>query len=180
MAILAHIPLPQDEFIRAIELILNSTFFTFDNTIYRQTFGSPMGSPLSPVIADLILCDLEERALEQIPFPIPIYYRYVDDILIAAPRDSFNEILSTFNSFHERLQFTLDLNEEKNCVNFLDVTIISQDNHLKFDWYYKPTYSGRYLHFTSQHPVCHKRGVVYSLIDRMFLLSQDLRSMKKI
>jgi len=51
----ANTPIPQDEFLCAIRFILNSTFFTFNHTTYKQIFGTPMGSPLSPIISDLIL-----------------------------------------------------------------------------------------------------------------------------
>jgi len=53
--------IPKNDFIGAIELILSSTYFTFNKKIYRQTFGTPMGSPLSPIIANLVLQDLEEK-----------------------------------------------------------------------------------------------------------------------
>jgi len=75
----------KEEFIEAIKLILLSTYFIFNNEIYRQTFGSPMGSPLSPIIANLVLQDLEDKALERINCCIPFYFRYVDDILLSAP-----------------------------------------------------------------------------------------------
>jgi len=55
--------IPKDEFIIALQLIFDSTFFTFNNKLYRQKLGIPMSSPLSP-IADLVLQDLEKRALE--------------------------------------------------------------------------------------------------------------------
>ncbi|XP_011858350.1 PREDICTED: uncharacterized protein LOC105555909, partial [Vollenhovia emeryi] len=45
--------IPHMEFIKVLKFILESTYFTFDNTIYRQTFGCPMGSPLSPIIAEI-------------------------------------------------------------------------------------------------------------------------------
>ena len=45
--------------------------FTFDKRIYKQEFGTPMGSPLSPIIADLIMKDLERFGHE-----VPFYYRY--------------------------------------------------------------------------------------------------------
>lgn len=54
----------KDEFLGAIELILYSTYFTFNRLIYKQNFGTPMGSPLSPVIADLVMQDLETKAGE--------------------------------------------------------------------------------------------------------------------
>ncbi|KYN17971.1 DNA repair and recombination protein pif1, mitochondrial [Trachymyrmex cornetzi] len=45
--------IPKTEFLKAITFILDSTFFSFDNVIYRQNFGTPMGSPLSPIVHDL-------------------------------------------------------------------------------------------------------------------------------
>jgi len=35
----------KNEFIAAINFVLSSTYFTFSNKIYKQTFGIPMGSP---------------------------------------------------------------------------------------------------------------------------------------
>jgi len=46
----------KDEFLSAINFVLTSTYFTFNSKVYKQTFGSPMGSPLSPIIADILLC----------------------------------------------------------------------------------------------------------------------------
>jgi len=78
--------IPKSEFLNAIKIILDSTFFKFNNKIYKQNFGTPMDSPLSPVIADIVMQDLEKRALEGFINEIPFYYRYVDDILTAVPR----------------------------------------------------------------------------------------------
>jgi len=39
--------------------MLDSTYFVFDNQFYKQTFGTPMGSSLSPIVANLIMMDLE-------------------------------------------------------------------------------------------------------------------------
>jgi len=65
---------------------LFSTFFTFNSKIYKQIFGTPMGSPLSLIIAD-VLQDLEKKALNKINVNILFYYRYVDDVILAAPSD---------------------------------------------------------------------------------------------
>jgi len=46
-----------------------------------------MESPLSPIIADLLLQDLEEKALNSIGLQLPIYYRYINDIIFAAPEN---------------------------------------------------------------------------------------------
>jgi len=41
----------------------NSTSFSFNRIIYKQVFGTPMGSPLSPIISDLVLQDLKQLAI---------------------------------------------------------------------------------------------------------------------
>ncbi|XP_072745804.1 uncharacterized protein [Anoplolepis gracilipes] len=47
------------QFIHVVELILDSTSFSFNGQFYEQIFGSPMGSSLSPILADIVMDDLE-------------------------------------------------------------------------------------------------------------------------
>lgn len=128
-----------------------------------------MGSPLSP-IADIVLQNLKEKALTLIPFQILFYFRYVDDIILTSPVEFADQILHIFNSFHPRLQFTVELAEDKRLY-FLDVVLHINDDVFEFNWYHKPTFSGRYLNFASHHSLCQKIGTIYSLVDRAFLLS---------
>jgi len=37
-------------------------------------------------------------------------------------------------------------------LNFLDITLIINNNKIEFDWYHKLTFSGRYLNFLSHYP----------------------------
>lgn len=129
-----------------------------------------MGSPLSPIIADITFQDLENRAVAALPLTLPFYIRYVDDVALAAPPAMFHMIVNTFNSYHPRLQFTIEERDD-NRLNFLDVTIISNNGFIYFNWFQKPTFSGRYLHFESRHPLCHKRGIVIGLTDKVLRLS---------
>ncbi|XP_071653246.1 uncharacterized protein [Temnothorax longispinosus] len=162
--------IPKAEFFIAVRLVLNSTFFIFNGKIYRQTFGVPMGSPLSPMAADIVLQDLETIALATLKYIPPFYKRYIDDITLAAPLAFLQHTLDVFNSFHPRLKFTIEIGEN-DTLNFLEITMILNNNRLTFDWFHKPTFSGRYLNFFSQHPACQKRGTAIGLIDRAFLLS---------
>jgi len=161
--------IPYNEFITGLKMILESTYFLFDNQIFKQNFGTPMGSSLSPIIADLVMRDLEERSLRTLGFEVPFYARYVDDIVMAVPPRKVDEVLRNFNIFHDRLQFTLEVGGDK--LNFLNVTIIKNNNRIMYNWYHKPTFSGRYLNFLSQHPLSQKRGTVMGLVDRVFFLA---------
>jgi len=64
-----------------------------------------MSSPLSPIVADLVLQNLESHTLDKLLF-ISFYIRYVDDIALAAPCTLFDELLDTF---HSRLKFTMEV-----------------------------------------------------------------------
>jgi len=124
-----------------------------------------MGSPLSPVIADVVMRDLESECLNRINCQPTFYYRYVDDIAMAIPSDSTDTILRSFNSYHERLNFTIEY-EESRSLSFLDLLLTLSDNTIHIDLYHKQTFSGRFLFFYSSHPLCHKVGIIYSLTDR--------------
>jgi len=138
-----------------------------------------MGSPLSPIIADVVMQDLETTCLDSINCQLTFYYRYVDDIVMAAPRDKIYLIFKTFNDYHNRLKFTIEF-EKNRSLSFLDLRLIISDNLIHIDWFHKKTFSGRFLSFHSSHPLCHKIGMIYGLIDRAFLLSHPMFHQKNI
>jgi len=165
--------IPLQKFISGINLIINSTFFVFNNKTYKQIFSTPMGSPLSPIIVDLVMQDIEREAMNRLSFTTPIYYRYVDDILLAVPRTEINNTVTIFNSLHDRMHFTLE-RSINNKINFLNVTIeLTTDFNLIFNLCFKSTFSGRYLNFQSNHPLIHKRGIIFGLVDKVFKLSNS-------
>lgn len=43
------------------------------------------------------------------------------------------------------------------------MSIEVNNNIIEFDWYTKPTFSGRVLNFFSRHSNYHKRGIIYGL-----------------
>jgi len=129
-----------------------------------------MGSPLSPVIA-IILQDLEMKALKIFGIEIPFYYKYVDNIAMAVPHTQLSRLLDIFNSFHLRIQFIIEIGGDK--LNFLDVTIINNNNIIEFDWYQKPTFSGSYINFRFLHISTKKKGSIMSITDRTIFLSHQ-------
>lgn len=64
-----------------------------------------MGLPLFPIIADILMQDLEDLALNSISVNIPIYYRYTSDIVLTVLSDKVNNVLNIFNNLqnHNRI-----------------------------------------------------------------------------
>lgn len=87
--------------------------------------------------------------LEKLSIPLPFYFRYVDDIAMTISSTIVNDILINFNSFHPKLQFTIEIGND--TLNFLDVTISEKGNGIVFNWFHQPTFSERYLNYLSQH-----------------------------
>ncbi|KYN11463.1 hypothetical protein ALC57_16381 [Trachymyrmex cornetzi] len=96
-----------------------------------------------------------------------------------APKDKISKILKVFNEQHNRLKFTTE-HEENHRLNFLDLSVINKDNKIILDWFHKKTFSGRYLSYFSNHPTCHKIGMIFSLVDRTILLCNPIFFKKNI
>jgi len=105
--------------------------------------------------------DLEEKTIHNFDLQLPLYFRYIDDIILLASSNEVDNILNTFNKIHDRLQFTLEL-ENKGSLNFLDLSLIVSGDTLVLDWYRKDTYSGRYLLYYSGHSLCHQNFWILS------------------
>lgn len=167
-----HTLLPKCEFIKALTICLKNNYCQFNDKFYQQIKGLPMGSPLSPTIANLVLERLEEDVLKTCDFPVLLYKRYVDDIFCVIPKDSTNSIITKFNNWHNDIQFTIEI-EKNNMLAFLDMKIERPEKggKLILHWYTKPTWSGRYMHFHSNMPMPFKQNVARNLIDRAIALS---------
>ena len=50
-----------------LEFCLTSTYFTYQGKFYEQTDGTAMSSPISPIVANLFMEDLEIKALATSP-----------------------------------------------------------------------------------------------------------------
>ena len=60
-------------------ICLRTTYFMYQQQFYEQTDGAAMGSPVSPVVANIFMEYIEEAALHSPPSPVRFWRRYVDD-----------------------------------------------------------------------------------------------------
>ena len=59
--------LAPDDIVELLNFVLTTTYFVFRGQVYQQKFGTAMGSPVSPIGANLFMEDLEQRAMESAP-----------------------------------------------------------------------------------------------------------------
>ena len=128
-------------------------------TYYQQVFGTAMGSPVSAVIANMVMEDVEQRALATSPVKPFFWKRYVDDVISAVSGNEAERLLSHLNSVEPSIQFTLE--REKNRYKpFLDLNVSSWvQGNIETSVYRKPARIDKYLAFDFHRPICHKKSV---------------------
>lgn len=102
----------------------NSSFFEYNGKLYKQTKGLYMGSPMSPVLAEMYLQKIEEEFIIPVKNHFITYVRYVDDIFFIC-KENDATALSTFSNITEKypnISFTLEKEKNKR-INYLDVSI---------------------------------------------------------
>uniref|UniRef100_A0A1B0CHE8 Reverse transcriptase domain-containing protein n=1 Tax=Lutzomyia longipalpis TaxID=7200 RepID=A0A1B0CHE8_LUTLO len=126
----------------------------YGGNTYSQLEGVAMGSPISPIVADIVM----QKALQQIlttgerPLRIDFIRKYVDDLLLAVHKDDVCRILEIFNAFHTRIQFTMEI-EEQGTLAYLDLRIHRMEGGQMYTtWYSKPCASHRMLNYTNLAP----------------------------
>jgi hypothetical protein len=160
------------ELLKLIKICLDNSYFRYQDTFYSQLEGASMGSPLSPIVAELYLQNLENTIITKNPF-ILFWKRYVDDVFAVIRKRKQQQILNCINHFHPSITFTCE-NEIDGKLPYTDVmTYTKKDNTIGHYVYRKPTHNNKYLNFKSFHPRAHKLGVIDTLITRAYHISDN-------
>ena len=123
----------------------SSTVFSYKNSLFKQIFGTPMGSCITVITT--------------FHTPPTLWLRYVDDTFCILNKDHINDFHSHLNSICSHIQFTIE-KEHNFSLPFLDILVkrnsrngnTTTHNFLSTTIYRKPTHTNRYLHYTSHHP----------------------------
>ncbi|XP_071801296.1 uncharacterized protein [Asterias amurensis] len=151
---------------------VSSSCFQFQGKYYEQTAGTSMGSPISPVLADIFMEEFESSSLLTADLRPSLWLRYVDDTFVVWPhgQDSLHEFLQYLNQQHSSIKFTME-QEHSGKLPFLDVLITrNQDGTLHHSIYRKPTHTDRYLHQRSFHHPAIKSSVNRALVQRAYTI----------
>ncbi|UYV81570.1 hypothetical protein LAZ67_20001559 [Cordylochernes scorpioides] len=148
------------------QICLNMNTLEFDGHYYLQKRGSPMGSPLSNIAAELLMSGLDSWITNRDDLGIKLWIRYVDDIFCMYPKANNSLITDALNAYQECLKFTQ--NQDKNgVIPFLDVLVINTDSNIETTVYYKPEFNPTYIHYGSHAPVSHKITTIKTLTKRI-------------
>ncbi|XP_033181822.1 uncharacterized protein LOC117152842, partial [Anabas testudineus] len=169
-----------DQICLLLDLCLNTTYFTYRGDFYKQRHGCAMGSPVSPIVANLYMEEVEKKALNSFPGTTPTHwFRYVDDTWVKIKTQELQSFTDHINSVDTNISFTRE-DTKDNRLAFLDcAVIIGAGRRLEIEVYRKPTHTDQYLLFDSHHPLQHKIGVIRTFNHRAQNIPTSIEAQKK-
>lgn len=69
------IKIPCSKICMALRTVFNNRVFSFNNTFYKQVSGSPVGSPLSPIVSNIVMEHLENFASNCLDLKPDVVYK---------------------------------------------------------------------------------------------------------
>ena len=112
-----------ENIISLLEFCLNSTYFSFQGKYFEQLEGAAMGSPISPIVANLYMESFEVETIRSAPHPPYLWKRFVDDTFTIIESSQKNKFLEHINSIDKYIQFTVEYQRSDGIIPFLDILI---------------------------------------------------------
>ena len=155
------------DIILLLEFCLKNTYFSFQGQLYEQVEGAAMGSPVSPIVANLYIEYLEQKALSTALHPPRFWGRYVDGTFVIHKEANKQGFLQHLNSVDPAIKFTVEDNKEDGSTPFSD-TIVKPEaaGSLSITVYRKPTHTDQYPQGDSHHHLSAKFSVIQTLSHR--------------
>lgn len=151
-------------------LLTECAVFQWNDSIYRQLDSLAMGSPLSPILARIIMTRIMNITIPRLMVRPKMLCIYVDDSFCIINKASSDAMLNELNKFHENIKFTIE-KETNNELTFLNIKISHCESVIYTNWYKKPFASNRLLNFFSTHNRSTIINTAISFIKNILLLS---------
>ena len=165
--------LSTDDIISLLDFTFSNNYFVYNNCIYKQIHGCAMGSPVSPIVANLSMEVIEDLAISTSSVPPRIWKRYVDDSFVVIKKDAVSPFHDTLNACDPKISFTIE-HEKNGQIAFLDTLVTRRNGVAVIDIIRKPTHTDRYLDFSSHHAKEHKISTASTLLFRASNLPSSL------
>ena len=147
---ISNIQLP--DIAELLRIIMNNTYFTFNNTTYKQIKGLPMGSNISPILAITYMSYIETKALNQLGNRY-IFSRYIDDCLIIVKNHQEADMcLNVFNSINDNIKFEIEYPDNERSINMLDFNLQIINNRSIFKFYQKSAKKDIFVNYNTALP----------------------------
>ena len=104
------------DIILLLEFCLKNTYFSFQDQFYEQVEGAAMGSPVSPIVANLYMEYLEQKTLSSAPNPPRFWCRFVDDTFVIHKEANKQGFFQHINSVDPAIKFTVEDNKEDGSI----------------------------------------------------------------
>ena len=118
------------DIVLVLEFCLKKHLLPFQGQFYEQVEGAAMGSPVSPIVANLYMEYFEQKALCTDP-TTRLLCKYVDDTFVIQREENKQNFQQHINSVDLAIQFTVKNNKEDGAIPFLG-TIVK--NRLMVSW----------------------------------------------
>lgn len=153
------------DFLRILELYLQSTAIYIDGDLYIQKTGICIGSSIAPMLSEIYLRTIDDAVVSFVSAfrsPFVLVKRFVDDLLLLSCDDKgfINECHNEIVAAAPELVFTVE-HPTDNCLQYLDLRILFNEG---LCWSYGKVKPKPVLSASSCHSKSVKSGVVSGLL----------------
>ena len=117
---------------------LHNAYFSFHGQFYEQVEDAAMGSPVSPIVANLYMEHFERKVLSTATISPMLWMRYVDDMFVVQQEEHKQNFLKHINKVDPAIKFTMESNQWDGAIPFLNTIVKPEaDNTLSLTVYRK-------------------------------------------
>ena len=151
-----------------IRICLQATYLKFRNKFFPQLRGTAIGTA-SVVVTNLVIENVEERAIDSFGQPQRVWKQFVDDNFVTLDKVAVDEFFTHLNQIRSSIKFTME-----GEILFLDI-LVTKDRIETIDTniYRKPTHKEHHLNFKLEYRLEDKFAAVNAFTLRVNSLIRD-------